>query len=154
MRRYKQSGDCNNVSGETFVSRNELKKSKHRNMEANKFYNHVSSWIKSYRNAEALQRLRAFINSSTQPVDIKEKLNGEIDRKIAGLKQRPMFAMNNGICYLADSEGHPQVFTTRFSAVCKLAELKMNGYDAELKPGSVFYRIQINEPAPMEEMAA
>jgi hypothetical protein len=123
-------------------------------MEANKFYNHVSSWIKSYRNAEALHWLRKFINNSQQPEAIKDKLHAEIDWKIEGLKQKPAFAMNNGTCYLADDEGHPKVFTTRFSAVCKVAELKMKGYEAELKPGSVFYRIKLTQPAPMEEMAA
>lgn len=123
-------------------------------MESNKFYVHVSSWIKSYRNSEALFWLRKFINSSGQPREVKEKLHTEIDRKIAGLQHQPVFTQRNGLCFLADSEGHPKVFTTRFSAVCKVAELKLSGYDAELYPGSVFYRIRITEPAPIEALRA
>lgn len=118
-------------------------------MEPNKFYAHVSSWIKSYRNPEALQWLRKFINNSGQPLDIRERLHEEIDWKIAGLRSRPAFALQNGDGYLVDDEGHPKVFTTRFSAVCKLSELKMKGYNVELKPGSVFYRIKLVAPALM-----
>lgn len=119
-------------------------------MEPNKFYMHVSSWIKSYRSPDALFWLRKFINNSGQPWEIKEKLHHEIDLKISGLKNMPSFALKNGDYYLVDDEGHAKVFTTRFSAVCKLAELKMKGYEAALQPGSVFYRIRLTEPAPIE----
>jgi len=120
-------------------------------MEPNKFYAHVSSWIKSYRNPEALHWLRKFINSSGQPHEIIDKLHEEIDWKVAGLKQRPAFTKKNGDHYLVDEEGHLKVFTTRFSAVCKVAELKMKGYEVELKPGNVFYRIILTEPAPIDD---
>jgi hypothetical protein len=120
-------------------------------MEPNKFYVHVSSWIKSYRDADALHWLRKFINQSGQPYEIKEKLHAEIDGKIAGLKHRPHFAPTNGDHILADEQGHPKVFTTRYSAVCKVAELKMKGYEVELKPGSAFYRIKLTKSAPVEE---
>jgi hypothetical protein len=123
-------------------------------MEQQKFYDHVSKWIKSYHNADALEWLRKFINSSQQPVHIKEKLHREIDIKIAALKNKPCFADINGDTWLVDYEGHPRVYTTRFSAIVKLAELKMRGYNAELAPGNVFYRIRLAEPAPIDELAA
>src|SRR5262245_61419156 len=107
-------------------------------MESNKFYMHVSSWIKSYRSAEALHWLRKFINSSLQPNEVKEKLHSEIDWKVAGLQQKPYFGRKNDEHYLIDDQGHPKVFTTRYSAVAKLAELRMYGYSVELKPGNVF----------------
>lgn len=122
-------------------------------MEPNRFYTHVSSWIKSYRNPEALHWLRKFINNSGQPLEVREKLHAEIDLKVSGLKHKPAFAMKNGEYFLVDNEGHQKVFTTRFSAVCKVAELKMKGYEAELHPGTVFYRIKLTEPAPMEMRA-
>src|ERR1700754_120022 len=104
-------------------------------MDQQKFYSHVSSWIKSYHNADALEWLRRFINSSQQPVEVKKKLHREIDLKIAVLKNKPCFAEVSGSTYLADHHGHPKVYTTRFSAICKVAELKMRGYEAELMPG-------------------
>ncbi len=121
-------------------------------MESNQFYECVSGWIKSYRNPEALQWLRKFVNNSLQPQEVKEKLHCEIDWKIAGLQHQPAFAEKQGLTYLVDDNGHPKVFTTRFSALCKVAELKMKGYEVELKPGSVFYRIQLT-PAPINEYA-
>ncbi len=118
-------------------------------MEPTKFYDHVSSWIKSYRNPDALEWLRNFIENSNQPATIRTRLQEEIDFKIAGLRMRPCFAHENGDCILLDEDGNPRVFTTRFSAICKVAELKMKGYSVELKPGSVFYRIKLSQPAPI-----
>lgn len=123
-------------------------------MDQQKFYNHVSSWIKSYHNAEALEWLRRFVNNSRQPAAVKEKLHREIDIKIATLKNKPCFAAVSGDTYLVDTYGHPKVYTTRFSAICKVAELKMRGYEAELVQGSAFFRIRLAESAPIDNMAA
>jgi hypothetical protein len=109
------------------------------------YYKHVSGWIKTYRDTEALGWLRRFINNSTQPHEIKDRLHKEIDLKMAGLEQKPHFTEMNGITLLADAHGHPEVFTTRFSALCKLTELQLKGYNVSLKPGKVFYRIKLNE---------
>jgi len=122
-------------------------------METNKFYEHVSSWINSYTNPEALEWLRRFVNNSFQSQAVKEQLHREIDWKIAGLRNRPAFGEVNGDTFLVDEQGHPRVYTTRFSAICKLAELKMKGYEAELRPGDVFYRIALQHPRPDEAVA-
>lgn len=122
-------------------------------MEANQFYACVSSWIKSCRNTESLQWLRRFVNSSLQHHGVKEQLHREMDQKLARLQHLPCFAEKLGHTYLADDNGHPKVFTTRFSAICKVTELKMKGYEVELKPGSVFYKIKLTTPAPINEYA-
>lgn len=121
-------------------------------MEAEKFYNHVSQWVRSYHNVDSLEWLRKFITSSQQPIDTKEKLHKEIDNKLFQLKNAPVFQVVDGDNYLVDYEGHPRVYTTRFSAICKVAELKMRGYAAELVPGNVFYRIRSAEPEPIENI--
>ena len=123
-------------------------------MEQMNFYRHVSSWISSYRDPDALEWLRRFVNSSQQPIAVKQKLQDEIDRKADHLRNRPAWTLHNGEYYLADDHGHPRVYTTRFSAVCKVAELKLKGYSVELKPGSAFYRIIAHQPAPVGEYAA
>jgi len=123
-------------------------------MEQNNFYRHVSSWISSYRDPDALEWLRKFVNSSLQPVTVKNRLHREIDMKAARLRDRPVFTERNGEYFLADDHGHPRLYTTRFSAVCKVAELKLKGYPAELKTGSAFYRISVHQPAPIGEYAA
>ena len=123
-------------------------------MEQNKFYEHVSSWINSYQNLEALEWLRRFVNNSFQSQAVKEQLHREIDWKIAGLRNRPAFSEVGDSTYLVDDMGHPRVYTTRFSAICKLAELKMKGYDAELRAGDVFYRIVLQTETPVDEVVA
>lgn len=109
-------------------------------MDAQTFYMHVSSWIKSYRNKESLNHMRRFIDNSQQPDDIKELLQKEIDLRLIRLNSWPVFA-EEGERYLLDENNQPKIFTTRFAAICKLAELNLKGYNAELKPGAVFYRI-------------
>jgi hypothetical protein len=121
-------------------------------MEQNKFYEHVSSWIGSYHNPEALEWLRRFVNNSFQAQEVKEQLHREIDWKICSLRNRPCFSEVGEDLFLVDEQGHPKVYTTRFSAICKLAELKLKGYDAELKPGSVFYRITLTQPVVEDEV--
>lgn len=121
-------------------------------MEAEKFYTHVSKWIKSYHNADALEWLRKFINTSQQPDETKQRLHREIDWKIAALKNAPEFREIDGVRYLVDYEGNPKVYTTRFSAICKVAELKMRGFAAELVPGTVFYRIKCTEPVATDKL--
>lgn len=123
-------------------------------METNKFYEHVSSWINSYTNPEALEWLRRFVNNSFQSRAVKEQLHKEIDWKIAGLRNRPVFTEVGDDTFLVDELGHPRVYTTRFSAICKLAELKVKGYEAELRPGDVFYRIVLQPSAPIDEVVS
>lgn len=117
------------------------------------FYEHVSSWIKSYHNPDALHWLRRFINNSSEPLDIKEQLHREIDWKVAALRQQPCFNDAQGMGYLVDDSGHPRIYTTRFAAICKVAELKLKGYDVELQPGDVFYKIKLADPAPINQSA-
>lgn len=93
------------------------------------FYQHVSSWIKSYHNPDALYWLRRFINNSTEPLHIKEQLHREIDYKDAALRNQPFFCNALGQYFLVDHAGHPRIYTTRFAAICKVAELKLKGYD-------------------------
>lgn len=116
-------------------------------MDSNKFYDHVSSWIKSYHNAEAMDWLRKFIENAQQPRDIKDLLIRQIERKTATIKAIPYFCEVNGVRYLMDKEGYPHVFTTRYSANAKLIELRAKGYEVSLVPGDVFFRIKLVQPA-------
>ena len=112
-------------------------------MNTNQFQNHVSSWIDSYYNAEALEWLRRFINNSAQPQEVKDALNKQVDLKIASLTNSPVFDKYNGTTYLMDRHGHPDVFTTRYAALGKVAQLRLMGYDAQLVEGNAFFRIQL-----------
>jgi len=122
-------------------------------MEKNMFYNHVSSWIDSYYNAEALEWLRRFINNSTQPQDIRDRLQQEVNRKIASLTNMPFFGKYDDMELLMDQslpkQDHPAIFTTRYAAMSKIAQLRQMGYDARLLEGNAFYRIQLVQPAPV-----
>lgn len=118
-------------------------------MEPQTFYTHVSNWIKSYRNADGLVWIERFINNSSQPYAIKTKLLDEVEAKQAGLTGKPKFGMRNGANVLLDEEGSQKVYTTRFSAMCKLSQLKMAGYNVELLPGQYFYRIELLEEQPI-----
>lgn len=118
-------------------------------MEKNMFYNHVSSWIESYYNAEALEWLRRFINNSDQAYEIKNRLEREVDRKIASLTNMPFFGKYDDMQLLMDERCHPQIFTTRYAAMSKVAQLRIMGYDARLLEGGVFFRIQLVQPAPI-----
>lgn len=122
-------------------------------MEKSMFYKHVSGWIDSYYNAEALEWLHRFVNNSTQPVDVKERLHMEIDRKIASLTNAPFFCKHDGMKLLMDQDlndqEHPQIFTTRYAAMSKVIELRLMGYDVRLLEGNTFYRIQLIQPAPI-----
>jgi hypothetical protein len=113
-------------------------------MEQNKFYNSVSGWIASCTTATQLGWIQRMVEHSHECSEIKAKLRQEAIDKMNGLGNAPAVDPAN---FLLDDHGHPQVYTTRFSAVCKLASLKMKGYDAELVPGDVFYRIRLVEPA-------
>lgn len=122
------------------------------------FYKHVSSWINSYYNAEALEWLHRFINNSNQAAELKERLHREVDRKIASLTNMPFFCEYDGMQLLMDLEltdrEHPQIFTTRYVAMSKLIELRKLGYDARLVEGRAFYRIQLVQPAPINILQA
>lgn len=122
-------------------------------MEQTMFYKHVSSWIDSYYNAEALEWLHRFVNNSTQPHEMKERLHMEIDRKIAALTNMPFFCKYDDMQLLMDDtledRTHPRIFTTRYAAMTKIIELRLMGYDVRLLEGNVFYRIQLVQPAPI-----
>lgn len=118
-------------------------------MEKNMFYHHVSSWIDSYYNADALEWLRRFINNSMQPVEMKERLHREVDRKMASLSNMPFFGKYDDMQLLMDEHCHPQIYTTRYAAMSKIVQLRVMGYDARLLEGNAFYRIQLVQSAPV-----
>lgn len=118
-------------------------------MEQNSFYKHVSSWIRSYRTPDMLEGLRTFVDSSAQPAEVKEQLYREIDYKERILTQKPSFTNWCGTTWLANEEGNPKVYVSRFTAVCKLAELTLKGYEVELYQADDTYRITLTPPAPM-----
>ncbi len=118
-------------------------------MENNMFYDHVSSWINSYYNADALIWLRRFIDNSTQPYEVKDRLHREVDRKMATLLNMPYFTKHDDMQLLMDEYDHPQIFTTRYAATNKIVELRRAGYDVRLLEGGAFYRIQLVQPAPI-----
>lgn len=111
-------------------------------MKENIFYNRVSSWIRSYRNPDALEWLRRFVENSTEPAEVKTQLYREIDYKETRLRQQPTFTADN---YLADDKGESRVYATRFGAVCKLAELALKGYDVELEQVGQQFKIILNQ---------
>ncbi len=123
-------------------------------MQQNIFYNRVSSWIRSYRNPEALNWLRNFVDNSKEPAEIKMQLYREIDYKESRLRQMPSFTSTPCGTYLADEKGEPRVYATRFGAVCKLAELALKGYEVELLQTGTQYMITLSEPAPGAANAA
>ena len=108
-------------------------------MEHSLFYEHVSSWIDSYHNAEALEWLKRFVNASTQPDSIKQELLVQIDRKIATLQGWPRF---NADSLLLDDAGHVEVFTHRYKALCKVVYLRLRGHDVHAVSSGVFYKVE------------
>lgn len=122
-------------------------------MEKNMFYQHVSSWIDSYYNADALQWLRRFINNSQQPEPVKERLHREVDRKMASLTNMPFFGKYDDMQVLMDKHCHPVIFTTRYAATNKVVQLRVMGYDVRLLEGNAFYRIQLVQPAPISSLS-
>ena len=123
-------------------------------MKENMFYNRVSSWIRSYRNPDALNWLRNFVDNSTEPAEVKMQLYREINYKETRLRQMPSFTCKADGTYLADETGAPRVYATRFGAVCKLAELALKGYEVELLQSGTQYRITLSAPAPVNGMNA
>ncbi|MEZ5018371.1 MAG: hypothetical protein R2800_15025 [Flavipsychrobacter sp.] len=116
------------------------------------YYEQVKRWIDSYRDAGPLSWLRRFVDNSQQPEEVKQRLYREIDRKIACLNKTPWFAKwNDDIRYLMDQNGYPEVFTTRYSAVNKIIQLRKYGFDVRLIKGSAFFRIQLIQSAPIDE---
>ncbi|MBS1771459.1 MAG: hypothetical protein JST82_01275 [Bacteroidetes bacterium] len=122
-------------------------------MENSTFYNHVSSWVRSHRNPETLDSIRNFVDRALQPLDIKEKLYREINYKETILRRQPGFTVSGDATYLANDDGNPRVYMSRFSAVCKLAELTLKGYEVELQQSGTQYRITLSEPAPVNGMS-
>lgn len=115
------------------------------------FYEQVLRWINSYRDADPLQWLRRFVENSTQPFEVKRALNREIDRKVAALNNAPWFSVwEDDVVYLMDKHGGPALYTTRYRAIEKLAQLRRYGYDVRLMKGDAFYRIQLIQPAPID----
>lgn len=123
-------------------------------METNSFYTHVSNWIKSYRNADALEWLRRFVSNSYQPAYIKQKLQQEIDWQIAGIKSKPRFSVVHNDLYLVDSDGLPEIFTNQLNAVCRATELRLKGYEVQLMQDGNYYRIRLVHPAPVTPIAS
>ena len=116
------------------------------------FYNHVSSWIDSYYNADALDWLRRFVLGSQQPQEIKDSLLLLIEQKTAKIKEEPFFWKHDDMQLLMQGNGknpHPQTFTTRYAAMSKVATLRLMGYDVRLVEGSAFFRIQLVQPEPI-----
>ena len=118
-------------------------------MEKNMFYHHVSNWINSYYNADALEWLRRFITNSQQSYEIKDRLHREVDRKLASLRNMPFFGMYDDMQVLMDDNCHPQIYTTRYAAMSKVTELRLMGYDVRLLEGNVFFKIQLVQSAPI-----
>lgn len=118
-------------------------------MEPQTFYIHVSNWIKSYRNVDGLTWLSKFIENSSQPLDIKNKLHKQIEYKKSGINGIPEFGIRNGANVLLDEDGFQKVYTTRFSAMCRLTQLKSMGYNVELLRGDYFFRIKLLEEQPI-----
>lgn len=118
-------------------------------MEKSMFYTHVSSWIESYYNAEALEWLRRFVNNSGQGQEVKDRLQREIDRKIAALTDMPFLGLYDGMQLLMDQHCHPHIFTTRYAANSKVTQLRIMGFDARLLEGGAFFRVQLVQPMPV-----
>jgi hypothetical protein len=124
-------------------------------MKENIFYNRVSSWIRSYRNPEALEWLRRFVDNSAEPADVKLQLYREIAYKETRLRQMPVFTESDHHTYLADEKGGVRIYATRFGAVCKLAELALKGFEVELEQqDNGHFRISLSAPAPAGGMNA
>lgn len=123
-------------------------------MEQHIFYNHVSNWVRSHRNPETIETLRNFVDKALQPAEVKERLYREIDYKESILLRQPSFTVNNTTTYLADEDGTPRFYASRFSAVCKLAELTLKGYDVELEQNNNQYFITLSRTAPVNSMSA
>lgn len=114
----------------------------------NTFYNRVSSWIRSYRNPDALDWLRKFVDNSAEPAEIKLQLHREINYKEARLRRQHSFKQDGKNTYLMNEQGEVAVYKSRFSAICKIAELALKGYEVELESNLLFtrHRIKLAEP--------
>jgi hypothetical protein len=123
-------------------------------MEQQIFYSHVSNWVRSHRNPETIETLRNFVDKALQPADIKERLYREIDYKESILRRQPSFTVNEDTTYLAGDDGAPRLYASRFSAVCKLAELTLKGYDVELMQNNNQYLITLSNTAPVHMKVA
>jgi len=121
-------------------------------MEQNIFYNHVSNWVRSHRNPETMETLRNFVDKALQPAEVKEKLYREIAYKESILRRQPTFVVTEEHTLLADESGQPRVYASRFSAVCKLAELTLKSYSVELLQNNHLFYIILSEPAPVNSI--
>lgn len=116
-------------------------------MSTNIFFNHVSSWIDSYYNADSMEWLRRFIDNSQQPDDIKSKLQGLVDKRQAVIKGTPYFKPFDGKSILMDTAlkntDHPKLFTSRYRALCEVTKLRLAGYDAAVDDNKTFFRVKL-----------
>ena len=110
------------------------------------FQERVSSWIRSYRNPEAMDWLRKFVDNSTEPDEVKQQLYREISYKEARLRAKPAFVQDGNDVFLMNQSGKAYEYGTRFSAVCKLAELALKGYEVELVQSGAIYKIKLLGP--------
>jgi hypothetical protein len=123
-------------------------------MKKNNFFNHVSKWIASYDNIEALEWLRKFIDQSSQPENIKINLRIKLQKRIHSIIQSPKFTKINGDVYLMDEYGLPGIFDKKYTAVKKIVELKQLGFTATIMQDSNYYRIRLTHSAPVNTMCA
>lgn len=107
------------------------------------FYKHVSSWIQSYYNADALEWLRRFIENSNQNASVKQRLLNELELQKAKLTGKFHFKHYDNATYLMDAHGYPEVFTTRYAVMQKLYDISKHGYIAEPVTTGSFYRIRL-----------
>lgn len=110
-------------------------------IQPNTFYRTVSGWVRTYRNPDSLENLKNYVDASAQPADIKEQLYREIDYKVKQLKAMPLFVKKGDLFYLADDNGEIRLFPKRFTAICKMCELVLKGYDVHLSEQAAGYYI-------------
>lgn len=123
-------------------------------MMKNIFFNHVSKWIASYNDTEALEWLRKFIDQSNQSEEIKIGLRIKLQKKIFTLNNSPKFTRVNEDVYLMDEHGLPGVFDKKFTAVKKIIQLKQMGFSATIMQDYNYYRIRLINPALMNPICA
>ncbi len=106
------------------------------------FYTHVSKWIRSYYNPDSLDWLVKFVENSIEPDEVKAKLIREIKVKKSHLLNEACFTDFDGTMLLTDRTNNPVIYTTRYAAITKLAELTNKGYNVQLVEGNCFFRIE------------
>lgn len=123
-------------------------------MVENNFFNHVSKWIASYNDTEALEWLRKFIDQSSQPEEVKVGLRIKLQKRIFSIKNSPKFTKVHEDIYLMDEYGLPGVFDKKFTAVKKIIQLKQLGFSATIMQDYNYYRVRLINPALINPICA